>query len=102
MKQSQNARSASKNSRRRVSLLFASALLSASLSFGAEHFGDIAVTPQSLASGETHHGYREFRILLENQSYKNTHKVTLIYPERSYNSGNNISRLSRSVVISPA
>src|SRR5258706_810030 len=38
--------------------------------FGAERFNDVFVTPQSVVSGETHHGYREFRILVENLSGK--------------------------------
>jgi hypothetical protein len=71
-------------------------------SFGAEHFGDIDITPITIASGETHHGYREFRILVENRSLKNTHQVTLVYPDKSYNSGNSISRLSRTVAIGPS
>jgi hypothetical protein len=69
--------------------------------FSAETFGPISVTPMSLASGETHHGYREFRIILENRSPKDSHDVTLIYPERSFNFGNSIGRISRRVSLAP-
>jgi hypothetical protein len=80
-----------------------SCLLCGGLSaFGGEHFGDIDVTPITIASGETYHGYREFRILVENHSTKSTHQVTLVYPDRSYGSGNSISRLSRTVTIGPS
>jgi hypothetical protein len=68
----------------------------------AEHFGEIAVTPITIVSGETHHGYREFRIQVDNHSIKTTHSVTLVYPENTYNSGNAISRLSRTISIGPA
>lgn len=81
-----------------VSLLFACALVSP----GAERFDDISVSPQSLASGETYHGYRELRVLLENRSEKDAHRVTLIYPDKSYGFGNSISRISRTVVLGPA
>lgn len=73
-----------------------------SFSNAAERFGDIDITPITLATGETHHGYREFRILIENHSLKSTHQVTLVFPERPYNSGNSISRLSRTVAVGPS
>ena len=68
----------------------------------AERFDDITVGPQSLASGETYHGYRELRIQLENRSVNATHRVTLIYPDRSYAGGNSISRMSRTVSLGPS
>jgi hypothetical protein len=68
---------------------------------GAERFDDIIVAPQSLASGDTFHGYREFRILLENQSPKSTHTVTLSFPDRAFGYGNSISRVSRTVSLGP-
>src|SRR3954468_12938733 len=71
-------------------------------SFGADFFGDIVVSPQSLVSGPTYHGYREFRIVLENKSTKTPHRVTLVFPEKSYGTyENSISRLSRTVDLAP-
>jgi hypothetical protein len=67
----------------------------------AEKFGDLTVTPLALVNGDTHHGYRELRILLENQSPKDAHQITLIFPQQSYPNGNSISRLSRTVAIGP-
>ena len=67
-----------------------------------ERFEDINVTPQSLVSGETYHGYREFRVLIENRSLKDTHVVTLVYPDRSYVSGNSIDRITRSISLGPS
>src|SRR5262245_21845595 len=68
---------------------------------GAERFDDIIVAPQSLAAGDTFHGYREYRILLENQSPKSTHTVTLSFPDRSFAYGNCLSRVSRTVSLGP-
>jgi hypothetical protein len=67
----------------------------------ADHFGDIDITAITLANGNTYHGYHEFRFLIENHSTKNTRKVTLVFPDRSYNGGDSISRLSRSVAVGP-
>src|SRR5262245_55314070 len=67
----------------------------------AERFGDIIVAPQALAAGETFHGYREFRVILENQSIKETHEVTLVFPDRAYNNGNSVSQISRKVSLAP-
>ncbi len=69
---------------------------------GVERFGDITVAPQSLASGETHHGYREFRVLLENHSARQTHQVRLVFPDRPFGFGDSIRRISRTVSLGPA
>jgi hypothetical protein len=68
----------------------------------AERFGNILVAPQSLVSGSTYHGYREFRILLENESPKETHRVTLVMPDHPYVYGNSLSRVSRTVTLGPS
>src|SRR5262245_47952398 len=68
---------------------------------GAERFGDVIVSPQSVVSGETYHGYREFRVTLDNQSLKETHEVTLTIPDRAYGAGNSVSRISRTVSLAP-
>jgi hypothetical protein len=80
-----------------------SGMLLASISgtSATERFGDIVISPQVLVSGETYHGYREFRVLLENQSLKDTHQVTLTFPERAFGYGNSVSRISRTVSLAP-
>ena len=81
-------------------VLIASLFLFAVPAF-ADHFGDIDVTAITLANGNTYHGYHEFRFLIENHSTKFTRKVTLIFPDRSYNGGDSVSRLSRTVQVGP-
>src|SRR6476619_5481359 len=76
-------------------------VLASNCAGAAERFGDIMVSPQSLMVGETYHGYREYRILLDNQSLKDTHEVSLVFPDRAFPSGNTISRLSRTVSVAP-
>jgi hypothetical protein len=65
----------------------------------ADNFGAISVVPQAITSGDTYHGYKEFRILLENRSIEDTHRVRLVYPERSFNYGNSIGRITRQVTL---
>ncbi|HYG22109.1 MAG TPA: hypothetical protein VEH04_04940 [Verrucomicrobiae bacterium] len=67
----------------------------------AEHFGSIGVSSQSLVGGETYHGYREYRFLLENTSQKETHEVTLVFPDRSFDYGHSVRRISRRVRLAP-
>ncbi|HKI68175.1 MAG TPA: hypothetical protein VKA67_01195, partial [Verrucomicrobiae bacterium] len=67
----------------------------------AEDFGDIHVAPEAMYSGNTFHGYAEMRVLLENRSTSHAHDVTLAFPNRSWNSGNCIGTLSRSVRLGP-
>jgi hypothetical protein len=67
----------------------------------AEDFGDITVSAQSMYSGNTFHGYAETRVTLQNHSLTRTHLVTLVFPNNSWNSGNVINRLSRSVKLDP-
>lgn len=91
----------------RPSLLLVFSLAALLLAFspaasGVERFDDITVAPQSTVSGETQHGYRELRVRLENASPSQTHRVTVIYPDRPYTLGNSISRLSRTVSLGPA
>ncbi|MCL4177283.1 MAG: hypothetical protein KJ072_06010 [Verrucomicrobia bacterium] len=67
----------------------------------AQSFRDVRVAHQPAHDGDTYHGYREFRVLLENLSPSETREVTLFLPERSYGWGNNIRELRRTVVLSP-
>ncbi|HLP78256.1 MAG TPA: hypothetical protein VK327_15230, partial [Candidatus Paceibacterota bacterium] len=67
----------------------------------AEQFGSISISSQPMTSGETYHGYREYRILMENQSGKDAHKVSIAYPDRAYSYGNSISKISRTVALAP-
>ena len=80
--------------------LLATFLLGAGPARGAEDIGDISVSAAAIYTGPTAHGYAEARVVLENNSSK-THVVTLTTPNRSYSSGNCISRIARTVTLSP-
>lgn len=92
---------AGKNHFSRLGIFLAALLFGALSAFAANDFGDVSVTPISVADGDTHHGYREFRVLVENHSSKSSHEVTLVIPDKAYNYGNSISRLSRTVTVGP-
>src|SRR5258705_5913970 len=67
----------------------------------AEDFGDISVSAQAMYSGNTFHGYAETRVTLQNHSPGRTHVVSLTYPNNSWNSGNSIDRLLRTITLAP-
>ena len=68
----------------------------------ADQFGDVSVDPSAIFTGNTFHGYAEMRVMLGNRSPDRTHVVTLVYPDNPFgNSGNSISRLSRTVTLAP-
>ena len=85
--------------RRLILLLQFSGLLN--LCRAAEDFGDVSVSANALFTGNTYHGYAEMRVALENHSPTKSHRVTLIYPNHAYGSGNTISRLTRTVSLGP-
>jgi len=85
--------------RRWISIAALSALITAPCA--AEEFGDITVAPQTMYSGNTFHGYAEMRVSLENRSMSRTHDVTLVFPNRAWDNGNSIGRLSRTVTLAP-
>jgi hypothetical protein len=102
MKRKQEAESGKQKFRCVANCYFAFCfLLFAFGSRAAEQIGDITASAQPFASGETFHGYAEIRVLLENRSMKTTHRVTLVFPDRSFSSGNSISRISRTVSVGP-
>ncbi len=69
----------------------------------AMEFDDIVITPELTPSGNSHHGYVEYRIAVANLSPKKTHKVKLILPKDSFGySGNRIREMTRSVVVGPS
>lgn len=66
-------------------------------------FDDITVTPELQPSGETFHGYAEYRIAVSNRSPDTPHQVTLIMPKKTYGvSGSRIREITRSVVVGPS
>ena len=67
----------------------------------AEDFGDVSVSANAIYTGNTYHGYAEMRVALENHSPTKSHRVTLVYPNHAYGSGNTISRLTRTVSLGP-
>lgn len=71
-------------------------------SIRADQFGDVSVTANAIYTGATYHGYAERRVILENHSHGKTHVVTLVYPNNAdVRYGNNIKRLSRTVMLGP-
>ena len=71
--------------------------------FARTEFDDIVITPELTPSGNSHHGYVEYRIAVANLSPKKTHKVKLILPKDSFGySGNRIREMTRSVVVGPS
>ena len=66
-------------------------------------FDDITVTPELQPSGNTFHGYAEYRLAVSNRSLDKTHRVTLILPKTIFSvSGNRIRKITRSVVVGPS
>ena len=69
----------------------------------AVEFDDIVISPELTPSGNSHHGYAEYRIAIANRSPDKTHKVKLIFPKDSFNySGGGIREMTRSVVVGPS
>lgn len=71
------------------------------VSFAAERFEDISVSPQVFFQGQTYHGYIEMRFAVENSSPDRTRKVTLATPHTAHGWGNNLRRVERTVTVSP-
>ena len=64
---------------------------------------DITITPGVSPSGNSDHGYAEYRISVSNHSPDKMHVVTLILPDNSFNiDPNRIRDITRSVVVGPA
>ena len=47
-------------------------------------FDDITITPELQPTGDTSHGYAEYRVGISNRSPDKAHQVTLILPKRSH------------------
>lgn len=71
------------------------------ISSRAADFGDVSVSASAMYSGNTFHGYSEIRVTLANRSAGRTHVITLTAPHQSWNNGNSIGRLARSVKLEP-
>lgn len=66
-------------------------------------FGDITVTPELQPTGNTAHGYAEYRIAISNRSADTAHQVTLILPKKVFGTPRNeIRELTRSVIVGPS
>ena len=66
-------------------------------------FGDITVTPELQPTGNTFHGYAEYRIVISNRSPDTAHQVTLILPKKVFGTPRNqIRELTRSVIVGPS
>ncbi len=69
----------------------------------AVEFDDIVITPELNPSGNSYHGYAEYRIAVTNRSPDKTHKVKLILPKDSFRFvGNRIRKITRLVVVGPS
>ena len=69
--------------------------------FAADRFDDISIQPQVFFQGDTHHGYVEHRVLVENHSPDRSRTVGIEMPNQSHNYGTRLQRLSRSVTVGP-
>ena len=68
--------------------------------FAGTDFGDITVTPELQPTGNTFHGYAEYRIAVSNRSLDTAHQVTLILPKKVFGTPRNeIRELTRSVIV---
>ena len=68
-----------------------------------QRFDDITITPGLQPTGDTSHGYAEYRIAVSNYSPDKTHQVTLILPKSVFGvSGNRIREITRSVIVGPS
>ncbi|RKU11610.1 hypothetical protein C6502_07910 [Candidatus Poribacteria bacterium] len=66
-------------------------------------FGDITITPELQPTGNTFHGYAEYRIAVSNRSLDTVHQVTLILPKKVFGTPRNeIRELTRSVIVGPS
>ena len=66
-------------------------------------YDEITVSPELHPSGNTLHGYAEYRIVVSNRSSDKTHQVTLILPGTSYGvNEKRIREITRSVVVGPS
>ena len=70
--------------------------------FAQVDYDDITVSPELYPSGNTVHGYAEYRIAVSNRSSDKTHQVTLMLPESSYGYETHIRKMARSVVVAPS
>ena len=66
-------------------------------------FDDITITPELQPTGDTSHGYAEYRIAVSNRSPDKTHQVTLILPKSVFGVyGNRIREITRSIIVGPS
>jgi hypothetical protein len=70
--------------------------------FASQTYDDIVVSMESYSTDQTFHGYAEYRALVTNKSETRTHRITLFAPFNAVGYGDHISRITRSVVLSPS
>ena len=74
-----------------------------SKTFAGTDFDDITITPELDPSGNSFHGYAEYRIAVSNRSPDKAHQVTLILPKMDFiPSGNRIREMTRTVIVGPS
>ena len=71
-------------------------------SYATTRIGDITITPGIGPSGNSNHGYAEYRISVSNNSPEKMHAVTLILPHTSFNiDPNRIREITRTIAVGP-
>lgn len=70
--------------------------------FASQTYEDIVVSMESYSTDQSFHGYAEYRALVTNKSETRTHRITLFAPFNAVGYGDHISRITRSVVLSPS
>lgn len=89
---------------RTISVLIAMSLCYAATNgYSTTRIGDITITPGVSPSGNSDHGYAEYRISVLNHSPDKIHVVTLVLPNNSFTiDPNRIRDITRSVAVGPA
>jgi hypothetical protein len=83
----------------RMTCLLALALLPLAPARAATIFGDITLTVESEPQGNQSHGYLEHWFSLTNTSKERDHRVTLGLPKYSFNYGDHIREVTRTVTV---
>jgi len=88
------------SSSRGLALAAASLMMGISLQ-AADQYGDITISASAMYTGNTYHGYGEIGVTLENRSGTQPHRVSLSFPNNSWDNGNSIGSLTRTVTLEP-
>ncbi|MDE0502671.1 MAG: hypothetical protein OXI86_01230, partial [Candidatus Poribacteria bacterium] len=83
-------------------LIFITLCCTSTNGYSATRIDDITIAPGINPSGNSNHGYAEYKISVTNHSPETMHVVTLILPHDHYtNASDRIREITRSVVVGP-